>query len=372
MLDSLKLKIAAIQRGQFEDIVAVIAMGLLLPVSWLYGLVTTIRNMLYNLNMMKAQRLPGKVISIGNLTTGGSGKTPVTMLLAEMLKSKGVEFAILTRGYGAAYGHSEIVFNSGKIEQDSIDWMSDEVVMAAQRLSDCWFGVGKDRYRNGMNLSQRQNIPLFLLDDGFQHRQLARDLDVVVIDASNPFGNGAHFPAGNLREGVSSLKRAGMVLLTRTESAKQEALHALIAEVAQYQPAGRIFCLHTILSGLRDLISDERLSVSSIREKNYWLFSGIGNPSSFEELMKAGGVKFAGHTPFVDHHRYNDSDIESLLQTARRAGCAGLLTTEKDAVKVPQKTLRAGDCLVAEIKFGFLADEDIFINQIFEVVGVSV
>lgn len=372
MLDSLKLKIAAVQSGHFDDIIAPIIMGLLLPFSWLYGLVTAVRNALYNSDVFKAKHLPGKVISVGNLTTGGSGKTPVTLMLAELLTSRGIDFAILTRGYGAAYGHSEIIFNSGKIEQNTIDWMSDEVVMAAQRLPDCWFGVGKDRYRNGTDLNQRQQIGIFLLDDGFQHRQLARDLDIVVIDASSPFGNGAHLPAGSLREGVSSLKRTGMVLLTRTESVKQEALHALIAEVAQYLPPERIFCLHTILSGMRDLISAEQLSVSSIRDKSHWLFSGIGNPGSFEQLMKAGGVNFAGHTPFVDHHRYSDTDIESLLRTARRAGCAGLLTTEKDAVKVPQRTLRAGDCLVAEIKFGFLADEDIFINQIFEVIGVSV
>jgi tetraacyldisaccharide 4'-kinase len=372
MLDSLKLKIATIQRGQFGDIISRIVMGLLLPFSWIYGLIMAIRNMFYDAGMVKAHRLPGKVISIGNLTTGGSGKTPVTLMLAELLKSRGVEFAILTRGYGAAYGHSEIVFNSGKIDQDTIDWMSDEVVMAAQRLPDCWFGVGKDRYRNGVNLNRRNKIGVFLLDDGFQHRQLARDLDIVVIDASNPLGNGAHLPAGSLREGVSSLKRAGMVLLTRTESVKQEAMHALVAEVRQYLPTERIFCLHTILSGLRDLITGENVSVSSIGEKSHWLVSGIGNPRSFEQLMKACDVKFVGHTPFVDHHRYSDTDVESLLKTARRAGCDGMLTTEKDAVKIPRKLVRPGDCLVAEIRFGFLADEDIFIHQIFEVVGVPV
>jgi tetraacyldisaccharide 4'-kinase len=187
------------QSGRDTATPAQIVRILFMPLGWVFALVVLIRNLACDLHLLRRRRLPGRVISIGNISTGGTGKTPVTQFLAETLKSAGLGPAILSRGYKPAYAHSDLVFNSGQVEQENIDWLADEVVLLARRLPGFWFGVGADRYRNGLRLAERHGISLFLLDDGFQHRRLFRDLDIVLIDATWPFGNGRLLPAGNRR-----------------------------------------------------------------------------------------------------------------------------------------------------------------------------
>lgn len=368
-MQGIKARIAAIQSGAIRSRLAITLRILLLPVSWIYQLITLVRNALYRMRVLRVRTLPGKVVSIGNLTTGGAGKTPVVVMLAEMFQSAHRKFAILTRGYGAAYEHSEIVFNSSRVERDAIDWLADEVVMLAEKLPFCWFGVGRDRYRNGSNLNRRQGVELFLLDDGFQHRRLNRDVEIVVIDASRPFGNGSLFPAGNLREGPRSLRRADLVLLSRCELAGEHDLTALQTRLERYVGSGSVFKLRTELISLRDLATGLQVSLEDAARRKFWLFSGVGNPAGFRKLIRNAGLSCAGETIYADHHRYCEGDVRDLLERIGAEGRDALMTTEKDAVKLPSRMFKEEECLIAQISFAFVEREDIFRDKIREVIG---
>ncbi|MCK4858149.1 MAG: tetraacyldisaccharide 4'-kinase [candidate division Zixibacteria bacterium] len=369
MLRRLRQKIIAVQAGRDTSRFALVLRTILLPFSFLYAIAVGIRNLAYAFKILKPKPLPGKVISIGNITTGGTGKTPVTLLLAEKLTALDRKFAILTRGYGATYSHSDIVFNSGKVDRDTIDWLADEVVMLTDKLDNCWFGIGWNRHGNGMVLYDRHGIDLFLLDDGFQHRCLARDLDLVLLDATTPFGNGHRLPGGNLRESKRALKRADMVLLTRTELLSDDQIDQLLDMVCTYVLRDSVFMVFTKLAGLRDLATGENVAVDSLREKRIYLLSGVGNPDSFASLLAKVGTEVVGHTIFADHHHYTSTDINMVVESATHKGAEVVITTEKDAVKLLPSSFAPNTCLVAEIEVAIAAREDIFFQRILEVIG---
>lgn len=178
---------------------------LLLRVSFTYWFGIAVRNLFYRIGILNAKHSGGKVVSIGNITTGGTGKTPVTLMLARWLRSRDVPFAILSRGYRSPSEKKGLVFNASTPPPHDV--VGDEISLLAQKLPGVWFGIGRNRLRNIRTLEIDRSIHTFLLDDGFQHRQLHRDLDIVLIDAMNPFGNGWPLPSGNLREPMSSLAR---------------------------------------------------------------------------------------------------------------------------------------------------------------------
>lgn len=297
---------------------------LLWPFSLPYGAVTYLRARAYDLGVFRRRRLPGTVISVGNLTTGGTGKTPMVLWVAERLAGERKRAGILTRGYRG--------------EPSSSGSTSDEVQLLKARLADrVALGVGADRYERGLELAGN-GVEWFVLDDGFQHLRLARDVDIVLIDATNPFDGGHLLPAGRLRESRGALARADIVIITRSS-------HAPAIEAAVRRESNApVFYAQAKLDSIRLLRADypgtEDASFSSHR---FFVFCGIGNPSAFLADLRAWNLEIAGHKFFPDHHRFSQHEIDSLAEKARAAGADSLLCTEKDVFNLSGLDFRGCD-----------------------------
>jgi tetraacyldisaccharide 4'-kinase len=299
---------------------------LLWPASKLYGVAVSFRTRLYAHGWLKQKRLKAAVISVGNLTVGGTGKTPLVMWLAEKLMAQGQRVAILTRGYRGTAGSS------------------DEVELMRSRLQNrVIFGVGKNRFAEGQRIESRHAIDIFLLDDGFQHLQLARDLDIVLMDASRPMAQPL-LPAGPTREPLAALTRAGIIIFTRTENT------AGVKEAIQRLWNLPIFAAATRLLGFRHIGSDGSLeTVSDLGGGPFFAFCGIGNPQAFERDLQRWGIMPAGHMFFADHHRYTLGDVQAIERAAVRVGAKTVLTTEKDSWNLKGVYFSALPCLVSVI-----------------------
>ena len=281
---------------------------LLWPLSFIYGLYVHLRAFFYARGWLKQKRLRGTVISVGNLTVGGTGKTPMVLWLAEKLLGQGMRVAILSRGYRGANG------------------TSDEIELMKQRLQGrAAFGVGKDRYVQAQRLEAQQSIDVFLLDDGFQHVQLARDIDIVLIDASRQMGKERLLPVGHLREPLSALGRANLLVFTRTENAPGA------REAIQRLWKFPVFAAGTRLLGFRLLGGDATVfPPSSMGSGPFFAFCGIGNPEAFFRDLEIWHVPVTGSRSFRDHHRYVREDVALLERAASQANAKAFLTTEKD------------------------------------------
>jgi tetraacyldisaccharide 4'-kinase len=280
---------------------------LLWPVAVLYGQVTRWRANLYASGMLKPKRLNRPVISVGNLTVGGTGKTPMVIWLAERLMSDRKRVGILSRGYK---GTGET---------------SDEIELMKSRLRERpRFGVGPNRYQEGKKLES--SVDVFLLDDGFQHLQLARDVNILLIDASQPLGKQTMLPTGRLREPVSAMTRADLLVFTRTDT-----VAGTTAALEKFQDYP-VFSAATRLLGFRGFDTrDELLNADQIGPGPFYAFCGIGNPRAFFQDLKNWSIPLAGQSEFRDHHRYDARDATEIEAAARDAGAKAILTTEKDA-----------------------------------------
>jgi tetraacyldisaccharide 4'-kinase len=300
---------------------------LLWPASKVYGIGVSVRTRLYANGWLNQKRLKAAVISIGNLSVGGTGKTPLVIWLAEKLLEQGQRIAILTRGYRGTAGSS------------------DEVELMRSRLQNrVIFGVGKNRFAEGRRIESHQAIDIFLLDDGFQHLQLARDLDIVLMDASRPVGGQPLLPAGPMREPISAVTRADVIVFTRTENAPGA------KEAIQRFWKLPIFAASTLLLGFRCLGTEGPLqTITDLGSGPFFAFCGIGNPGAFVRDLQRWGVAPAGHMFFADHHRYTLEDVRATEQAARRVGAKVLLTTEKDFYNLTGVTLPTLPVYVAAI-----------------------
>jgi tetraacyldisaccharide 4'-kinase len=280
---------------------------LLWPLSVLYGTATELRGWLYAKGVFKRKKLSRPVISVGNLTMGGTGKTPMVIWLAEHFLAEGKRVGILSRGYKGSAGTS-----------DEIELMKTRLQRRAK------FGVGADRYAQGKKLED--SVDLFLLDDGFQHLQLARDVDILLIDSSRPLARQKMLPTGSLREPVSGMGRADLLVFTRAETV---AGTGAAIEKFQEHP---VFAAATRLLGFRRFGAGCELTpLAEVGVGPFYAFCGIGNPSAFFQDLKNWKVALVGQCEFSDHHRYDARDAAELEASAREAGARALITTEKDA-----------------------------------------
>lgn len=287
------------------------AQSLLWPASVLFGGAARVRAWSYRHGLKKQRRLSGTVISIGNLTVGGTGKTPFVCWLAERAAADGKRVGILTRGYRGSAGSS------------------DEAEFLRTRLGKTVpVGVGADRFAKGKEIEE-QGVEWFILDDGFQHLSLACDLDIVLIDASNPFGGGHLLPAGRLREPISALRRAGIVVITRSDRAP-----AIETVVRRYSSAPISYAQVKlerieIMPVSQSVISATPTAVDR-HAKKFFVFCGIGNSAAFIADLKHWGVNVSAWMAFRDHHSYSQNDMDEIERQARAAGADALLCTEKD------------------------------------------
>jgi tetraacyldisaccharide 4'-kinase len=309
------------------------------PLSLLYGRIVRLRTSFYEKAWLKPKRLNATVISVGNLTVGGTGKTPMVLWLAEKFLAEGKCVAILSRGYRGSNG------------------TSDEIELLKRRLGNrVLFGVGKDRYAQGRRLEAQNTVDVFLLDDGFQHLQLARDLNLLMLDGSINLKDEWLLPAGPLREPISACRRANILIVTRKTERPDIA--------AQDSHKFSIFYAQTHLHGFR-LAGNQEVPnyLSEIGPGPFFAFCGIGNPDAFCNDLARWHVPLAGHKSFRDHHRYANSDVQQLELAAERTGAKAFITTEKDEQNLGQNPPFKRPVYIAVIDF-VLSSESEFLASI--------
>ena len=325
-------------------------MGLL---SALYNLGLTCRTFGYK-HFKKPGTLPVKVISIGNITLGGTGKTPAVIRLAEEAVKRGVKPCILTRGYKGKV-KSTCFVSKGDGPVLGVDEAGDEAYLMAGKLKGVPVVKGSNRYEAGLFALNNLEIKpsLMILDDGFQHISLERDMDVVLIDGTKPFGNEKLFPEGRLREPLTALKRADFAIITKSDQAGKGALTDIKSILETINPDMPVFMSTHKPSALINILGDTK-ELDYIADKKVFAFAGIANTEYFESTIKSCGAEIAGFHQYRDHYLYSNKDLDRLNKEA-----AGLdiITTEKDLVKL--KDLNIPDNIFA-LRIDFSVEQAFF------------
>lgn len=295
---------------------------------------------MYRQGITRSHDLGVPVISVGNLTVGGTGKTPLVAFVAKALAENGRKVCILTRGYKRENPNERILVSDGQNILAEVKQSGDEPYELAQKLLGIASVIAdKDRTAAGLWAKENLGSDAFVLDDGFQHFQLKRSLDLVTVDATDPFGNGWLLPQGTLREPVENLARAGAIILTRANLAEPDKVDALKAKVQGLAPAAAVFTSQNKTSNIIPLAklfdNKETVPITSLLPKTRTLaFCAIGNPDSFFRQLMAEGFELAGTNKFPDHYKYSERDVSTLNDLARKWNADILLTTVKDAVKL--------------------------------------
>jgi tetraacyldisaccharide 4'-kinase len=305
--------------------------------------------------VLKDQKsLPYPVISIGNITVGGTGKTPAVIAIAEEAVQRGYYPVILTRGYmGRAKGPCLVSKGSGRLL--SVADAGDEPVLLAERLSGVPVVKSADRYAGGMfaldHLEMERKQPVFILDDGFQHWRLARDIDIVLIDGINPFGNRKLLPLGPLRGPLAELKKADVLAITKVKN------ESLAAELKAMNTNAPVYFSEYKATGLRN--TEGRLAgLSNLEDKKVFALCGIANPDSFRNTLQQTGSRILELKSYRDHYRYAQKDMDDVANKAKSLGADLIVTTEKDMVKIRELSHLPSDLYALEI--GFSIDKGFF------------
>ena len=315
-------------------------LALLRLLSHPYAFILMLRAACYRLGILRSYRLPCPVISVGNITLGGTGKTPATAMIASYLIARGRRVAVLSRGYGgSAEGELRIV-SDGKDLILGPEEAGDEPYLLARKVPGLMVVIGADRYRAGLLALRELKPDVFILDDGFQHLRLKRDLNLLLLDCARPYGNDRVLPAGFLREPKNALRRADLFLFTRCGEGS-----APVSPVPG-KPACR--SSHR-LGGFRPLQGGELRPFSELKGMRAMAFAGIADPGSFFDTLQGEGAPLVTTLAFSDHICYGVDEIAAIcrLKEASRSTC--LLTTEKDAVKLAPFVDKLGDVRVAEL-----------------------
>jgi len=292
-----------------------------------YSLVVRIRNLFYDKGLLNSSQTAVPVVSVGNLTVGGTGKTPLVIWLADLLGSKDLSCGILTRGY-----------KMGSAGKQAID----EPAILAQECPQARVIVNPDRVAGAAEAVKVHGVKVLLLDDGFQHRRLARDLDIVAIDATCPFGYGRVLPAGLLRDPVSSLKRAHAAVITRCDQVHEDDLAAIEDQLRRHNPRLVIArARHLPVSATSDRSHD--LELGRLSDKRVFAFCGIGNPDGFFATVRGLGCEIVATLAFDDHHHYTGDDLARVCGEAVKSGAEWILTTHKDWISSPLRAFGRGD-----------------------------
>jgi tetraacyldisaccharide 4'-kinase len=340
----------------------------LLPLSALYGVVTRTRLAAYRRGWFSSSKLPAPVISVGNLTTGGTGKTPLVEWVCRAAANGGAQanatkrVCVLTRGYGRDNPKSQVVVSNGTELLAGAREAGDEPLLLAKNLLGIAAVIcNPNRVAAGEWAIENLNTEVFVLDDGFQHLRLARDLDIVTIDATNPWGvgGGSLLPHGRLREPRRGLSRADCVVITRTDqggdtTSIRSAVEGLVGAVP-------IFSSRMVTAGIRRL-GGESADRQNLVSQPLAAFCGVGNPESFFTQLRHEGLAPAVTRTFTDHHHYTQSELKALAREAKARGAEGLITTAKDAIKFSSFNFEL-PCYVLEIQIS-IDDEDRLVKMV--------
>lgn len=298
-----------------------------------YGWATQGRNTFYDRGWLSQRRLPCRVVSIGNLTVGGTGKTPVTIAVTEALLAAGHRVAVLSRGYRRRSRRPRALVSDGRTILMGPEEAGDEPFLIAQRCPGAVVAVGSNRYELGLWVLAQGSIDCVVLDDGFQHRALYRDVDLLLVDATDQHGLRALVPAGRLREPVSGAARATAVLVTRVESrADAQPVLSLIQQALAREVKPILIRFTT--QGFVDAHKGTAVPLDTLRGQRAVIFSGVGNAGAFRTSVLRQGLIVVDEVVFPDHHAYTTSDLNRIRTRVERVGAPVLVTTEKDAVKL--------------------------------------
>ncbi len=352
----------------------VLLLAILKGISRIFALVVAFRYFLYNSGIIRRFPLGIQVISIGNVTAGGTGKTPVTEIFARTLAQAGRKVAILSRGYRRkeapwyqriftqVIDPPLVVSDGRRVLLDSAVG-GDEPYMLASNLPGVAVLVDRNRVKAGRYAIKRLGCDTIILDDGFQYQKLKHSIEVVLVDSTNPFGNGHMLPRGVLREPARHLKRADIIFLTKCRGD----VSAVKEEIRKYNRTAEIVeCNHTPRL-LRDVWSREEYPLGWLDGKTVCTLSGIASPKGFENSLRHMGSKVVWCDRYADHHRYDSSEILYALNRTADMGADALVTTEKDAVRFPRFETSPVKCLYLRIAIEILAGHESFkdiINRI--------
>lgn len=306
------------------------------PFSMVYGLGAVVRGVLYDRGLRAVSRVGVPVVSVGNLSTGGTGKTPLVLWLVEQARAHGLRPGVLARGYGRRRG----------------DALNDEGKLLARRFSDLCQVQDPDRVRGAQSLVEEDKVDLIILDDGFQHRRLHRSRDLVCLDTADPFTGGL-LPVGNLREPPSALRRADGVVLTRAGAFVGEAIERRMAELASYCGDGTLFfAADHVPTRLIEMPGGAEVPLRALSGEKVVLLSGIARPETFADLVEGLGAVVVAQFRRRDHHTHTRTELEEVSREAAAHG-AVLVTTEKDDVKLEEMDVPRW---VLELEFRFLGE----------------
>ena len=294
-----------------------------------YSAGVRLRNFSYELGLSKSYKSSAGVISIGNITTGGTGKTPLVVWVCRLLQEKDIPCSVLTRGY---------------MEKTSI--CADEPALLAKACPEAGVVVNPERVQGAKKAVEEFGSKILVMDDGFQHRRLRRDLDIVAIDATCPFGYGHVLPAGLLREPVSALRRALGVVITRYDQSEAVNSEKLVKQIQKAAP-GAVIAKAAHRHSCAKTIKGVEISLEELKERKIFAFCGVGNPGAFLGNLDSYGFDVVGSKVFNDHHDYTEEDISQIYGTAKEAGADMILSTEKDWVKIALPTKEYPDIVFA-------------------------
>jgi tetraacyldisaccharide 4'-kinase len=365
MSNRFKKKIEAIMNSRKESRFSFIAFYLLI-FSYIYGLVLKVRDFFYKNEIVKAKNLPCAVISIGNLTVGGTGKTPMTIKTARLAKELGYKVAVISRGYkGSASKKGGIVSDGNKILMGQ-DQAGDEPFMMAASLKNTPVAVGQNRFRAGMLVMKEFEPDVIILDDAFQHLKLKRDIDIVLLDHRQPFGNNHLLPRGILREPGSALLRSDAFVITRSDSGPVPSLlekNKLLEKKPIFKSVHRPY-VHKYVAAKNSLDDGKKKltppqEVDDLAGRRVFTFSGIAGNNDFRATVEGFGCYIANFLEFSDHYKYSKEDIFKISNMAVDSNADFILTTQKDYVRIAQGLSLPVDLIVIEIDILFSnGDED--------------
>ncbi|MFQ5714849.1 MAG: tetraacyldisaccharide 4'-kinase [Candidatus Scalinduaceae bacterium] len=334
----------SILSGRQRGFLATLIRSSLSAFTYPYLAVLNTRNTLYKYGIVKSKRLPVKVISIGNITTGGTGKTPLVEFSAKYLQKKGRKVAILSRGYGDQ-NHS-LTNDNPKTKE----FVNDEYLILRENLKDVPTLLGRDRVQNAKKAIKDHDVDCLILDDGFQHLRIKRDLDIVVIDSLNPFAEEILIPRGTLREPLKNLNRADLFVLSHCSLNDEDTLKSIYAKLHHINPD------IPVCESIHKPVNIDRIKDNSLLEpewlkgKKIYGLCAIGNPESFASTLRELGADVIRLRVFHDHHSYTQEELDGVITEAKALDTDAIVVTQKDVVKIRNRNINDANILSLKVE----------------------
>jgi tetraacyldisaccharide 4'-kinase len=328
------------------------ARTILYPLSLLYRLIINLRNWLYNHNIFQQIKLTCPVISVGNITVGGTGKTPCVIWLARMLQEQGFRPAVLSRGYGGKSSGPVNIVSDGKDILASSAMAGDEPYLMARTLQNIPVITGPKRVLTGKTAIDKFGADVLICDDAFQHRQIFRDINLVLLDSRAPLGNGHLLPRGALREPPTALRRADAFILTRSNE--------VVEKISTFDEIKNIPVFRSSHQPV-DVVSGDYgrlLPLAELKGKKVCAFVGIARPDSFKKVIKATGAQIISFDIFPDHYHYSPQELENIRHNFLRTNADLLLTTEKDGMRLQEFPEFLNDIYLLRIELEMISNGD--------------